>query len=78
MSSHARGLEVEDTVSVNLRFESGAVGSFLASDAGVSPWGWDQSTEETLAFPFLPGWRGVSDRRHPRCTVGAESRQVLL
>ena len=53
-SSHARGLEVEDTVSLNLRFESGAVGSFLASDAGVSPWGWDQSTEETLAFPFLP------------------------
>jgi predicted dehydrogenase len=53
-SSHARGLEVEDTVSLNLRFESGAVGSFLASDAGVSPWGWDQATEETLAFPFLP------------------------
>ena len=53
-SSHARGLEVEDTVSLNLRFESGAVGSFLASDAGVSPWGWDQATEETLAFPFVP------------------------
>lgn len=53
-SSHARGLEVEDTVSLNLRFESGAMGSFLASDAGVSPWGWDQATEETLAFPFLP------------------------
>jgi predicted dehydrogenase len=53
-SSHARGLEVEDTVSLNLRFESGAVGGFLASDAGVSPWGWDQATEETLAFPFLP------------------------
>ena len=54
VSSHARNLEVEDTVSVNLRFEGGAVGSFLASDAGVSPWGWDQSTEETLEFPFLP------------------------
>ena len=54
VSSHARHLEVEDTASVNLRFESGAVGSFLASDAGVSPWGWDQSTEETLEFPFLP------------------------
>jgi predicted dehydrogenase len=53
-SSYARGLEVEDTVSLNLRFESGAVGSFLASDAGVSPWGWDQSTEETLAFPYVP------------------------
>jgi len=53
-SSHARGLEIEDTVSLNLRFESGAVGSFLASDAGVSPWGWDQATEETPAFPFIP------------------------
>lgn len=53
-SSRARGLEVEDTLSVNLRFESGVVGSFLASDAGASPWGWDQATEETLAFPFVP------------------------
>ncbi|KQQ94674.1 hypothetical protein ASF62_11470 [Leifsonia sp. Leaf325] len=53
-SSRARGLEVEDTVSLNLRFETGAVGSFLASDAAVSPWGWDQATEETLAFPYLP------------------------
>lgn len=59
-SSHARGLEVEDTVAFTLRFESGAVGSFLASDAGVSPWGWDQSTEETLSFPYLPG--GVAYR----------------
>lgn len=53
-SSHARGLAVEDTVSLNLRFESGAVGSFLASDAGVSPWGWDQAADETPAFPHLP------------------------
>lgn len=53
-SSRARGLEVEDTVSLSLRFESGALGSFLASDAGASPWGWDQATEETSAFPFIP------------------------
>ncbi|MDY0908557.1 Gfo/Idh/MocA family oxidoreductase [Microbacterium sp. CFBP9034] len=53
-SSHARGLAVEDTVSLNLRFQSGTVGSFLASDAGASPWGWDQSTEETLSFPYFP------------------------
>jgi predicted dehydrogenase len=54
VSSSARNLEVEDTVSVNLRFANGALGSFLASDAGVSPWGWDQSTEDTSEFPFLP------------------------
>jgi predicted dehydrogenase len=53
-STHARGLEVEDTVTLNLRFENGIVGSLIASDAGVSPWGWDQATEETAAFPFIP------------------------
>lgn len=53
--SHARGLDVEDTVSMSLRFESGALGTLIASDAGVSPWGWDQATEESSAFPFLPG-----------------------
>ncbi|WP_198410526.1 Gfo/Idh/MocA family protein [Mycetocola zhujimingii] len=53
-SSHIRGHEVEDTAVVNLRFTSGALGSFLASDAAVSPWGWDQSTEDTADFPFLP------------------------
>ncbi len=52
-STHARGLVVEDTASVNLRFASGVVGSFFASDAGVSPWGWDQATEDTLEFPFV-------------------------
>ncbi|GGF05171.1 Gfo/Idh/MocA family protein [Mycetocola zhadangensis] len=54
VSSQTRGMEVEDTVAVNLRFESGVVGSFLASDAGVSPWGWDQSTEDNVEFPYLP------------------------
>ena len=53
-SSRVRGLEVEDTVTLNLRFDDGAVGSILASDAGVSPWGWDQATEDTTAFPYLP------------------------
>ncbi|HEX5856608.1 MAG TPA: Gfo/Idh/MocA family oxidoreductase [Microbacterium sp.] len=54
VSSHARHLEVEDTASVSLRFESGVVGSFLASDAGVSPWGWDQATDDAAAFPLVP------------------------
>lgn len=50
----ARNLEVEDTVSVGVRFESGAIGSFIASDAAASPWGWDQSTEDFNSFPFIP------------------------
>ncbi len=53
-SSHARDLAVEDTISVGLRFAGGAVGSFLASDAGASPWGWDQGTEDADAFPYIP------------------------
>jgi predicted dehydrogenase len=54
-SSQARGLVVDDTLSVNLRFESGVVGSFLATDAAASPWGWDQSTEDAPEFPYFPG-----------------------
>ncbi|MCP2635504.1 Gfo/Idh/MocA family oxidoreductase [Microbacterium sp. HD4P20] len=54
ISSNARGWAVEDTAAVTLRFENDVVGSFLASDAGVSPWGWDQATEETPEFPFVP------------------------
>jgi predicted dehydrogenase len=54
MGHAARGLEVEDTVSVTLQFANGALGSFIASDAAASPWGWDQGTEDFNSFPFLP------------------------
>ena len=54
LGHEARGLEVEDTVSVSVRFENGAIGSFIASDAAASPWGWDQSTEDSNSFPFIP------------------------
>ena len=47
MTSHKnRQLDVEDTISILVRFENGALGTLLASDAAVSPWGWDQNTEE--------------------------------
>lgn len=45
-SNKNRGLEVEDTISILVRFKNGALGTLLASDAAVSPWGWDQNTEE--------------------------------
>ncbi len=45
-SNENRGLEVEDTISISVRFKNGALGTLLASDAAVSPWGWDQNTEE--------------------------------
>lgn len=54
VSHDSRGLEVEDTVSLTMRFEGGALGSFIASDAAASPWTWDQATEDFDAFPFAP------------------------
>lgn len=41
-----RQLDVEDTISILVRFKNGALGSLMASDAAVSPWGWDQNSEE--------------------------------
>lgn len=54
MASRAtRGLVVEDTASVNLRFENGVLGSFVGTDAGASPWGWDQATNDpATALPY--------------------------
>lgn len=45
-SSAVRGLDVEDSVSVTLSFESGALGTMLASDATPSPWSYEMTTRE--------------------------------
>lgn len=50
-SSHARGFEVEDTVSVILEFASGALGTLLASDATAAPWSWEMTSGENQSFP---------------------------
>jgi len=46
MSSAARGLEVEDSLSVSLTFESGALGTILASDATPAPWSYETTAAE--------------------------------
>ena len=47
LSSHARrGLAVEDTAALAFRFLNGAMGSFLISDAGASPWSFESATGE--------------------------------
>ncbi len=46
LSNATRGKDVEDTGAVALRFEDGAVGSFVFSDAGASPWGFEAASAE--------------------------------
>lgn len=50
-SNATRGFKVEDSVAVNLRFASGALGVFLLSDTGASPKSWEQTSQENKAYP---------------------------
>lgn len=50
LSSARRGFVIEDTAALAFRFENGALGSFLISDAGASPWGFEAATKENPAI----------------------------
>lgn len=67
-SSAARGLEVEDTAAVLLRFAGGTLATLLTSDSTVAPWNWDPGVcaAENMA------------RAETRCraSLGARPRRV--
>ena len=50
VSNKSRGFEVEDTVSVSMRFQDGALASILMSDAAPSLWGYESTAGENPFF----------------------------
>lgn len=50
-SSETRGLEVEDSAVISLRFKSGALASINVSDTIVAPWSWELTAGENPAYP---------------------------
>ncbi len=50
-SNATMGFEKEDAAAIIMRFESGALGTFLLSDQATSPWSWELATGENAALP---------------------------
>ncbi|WP_321797544.1 Gfo/Idh/MocA family oxidoreductase [Caballeronia sp. J97] len=52
VSHAARSAKEEDTIALVMDFETGVVGSFVATDSAPSPFGWDQATKELPSIPY--------------------------
>lgn len=50
-SAKTRGFAVEDSASLTLRFENGALGSIFISDATPAPWAYELTSGENPVFP---------------------------
>ena len=53
-SNAARGLAVEDTAVILLRFASGALGTLTVSDTVSAPWSWEFTAGENPAYTHTP------------------------
>ena len=51
-SSTRRGLEVEDTAVLLLRFANSALGTVTLSDTAVAPWSWELTAGERTSYDF--------------------------
>ena len=49
-SSATRKLDVEDSLTISLSFENGALGSVLGSDATPSPWSYEATAQENALY----------------------------
>ena len=45
------GYEKEDVAALTIKFESGALGSFILSDQATSPWTWEMALGENISIP---------------------------
>jgi predicted dehydrogenase len=50
-SNRVRGLPVEDTAAILIKFQNGALGTMIMSDAIPSPWAWDLASGQAPYFP---------------------------